>query len=238
MLKLELKPTEVRLFSEKVNDQLYDLVRELSNFAISEYGETLEQMEEDYFKQFSFSEEEEEYLVPYHLFWAIFFAKVGPNNKTVYEMFLLRNKKRFKSKPLLEKALNSWKSVSPSFFFIEEKIEDRVVGLYDVFEEKGKLVIVDEETYNKVEHGDLLTGTVLPYADHGYFSVIDLLFIPGPLRFSIGHMLKSYMAISKRAPKDFLSSQYPEMLRRTLKEIYGYKIIFGFPIKDVSKDRI
>jgi hypothetical protein len=116
--------------------------------------------------------------------------------------------------------------VIPSYFYIEEMASKRVYCLYDIFDYRElKVVIVPQETFKQPVSNDVLAGLVLPLADGGYFSVVDLFIIPDKIRAPlISKLISFYQSDITISTGEFFTRHYPEMLKMTIEHIIENKV--------------
>lgn len=214
-------------FSQKTNDELLGVIKDLTYFSLEKYENIIIPSSEQFFDQFPITEEEREFLYPYYLWWLVFCSRgIFSNNKTIYQMYLQKNRWKFKKKPHLERTLFWWQYVIPSFFYIEEMASKRVFCLFDIFDVREyKVVVVPQETFKQPASKDVLAGMVLPLADGGYFSVIDFLVIPDKIRAPlISKLISFYQSDLTITTGEFFSRHYPEMLKMTIEHLIENKI--------------
>lgn len=138
-------------FSQNINDELFSISKDLAYFSLEKYGNIIIPNAEQFLDQFPISEEEREYYYPYYFWWVVF-CSCGtiPNHKTIYQMFLQKNRWKFKKKPHLKRPLLMWQYVIPSYFYIEEMATKRVFRLYDIFDYREyKVVVVPQDTFKE-----------------------------------------------------------------------------------------
>jgi hypothetical protein len=224
---LENQSKKVVLFSEKINEELLGITNDLMYFALEQYENEIMPELELFFDQFPLTEEEKGYYYPYYFWWQVFCSRSTiNNNKTIYQMFLHKNRFKFKKKNQLERTLLQWQYVIPSYFYIEKMASQRVFGLFDIFDYRDyKAVIVPQETITPPASNDVLAGMVLPLADGGYFSVIDFFIIPEKIRAPlISKLISFYQNNNTISTREFFSRHYPLMLKMTIDHLIENKM--------------
>ncbi len=224
---MKVQSKKVTLFSQNVNDELFVISQDIAYFSLEEYGDVIMPNVERFFDQFPFSEEEREYYYPYYFWWMVFCSRgTYPNDRTIYQMFLQKNRWKFKKRPHLESTLLKWQYVIPSFFCIEEMASERVFCLFDIFDYRNfKAVVIPQDMIKQPTCNDVLAGVILPLADGGYFSVVDLFIIPDKIRAPlISKLISFYRGDITITTGEFFSRHYPEMLKMTIDHLIENKI--------------
>jgi hypothetical protein len=214
-------------FSKGVNEELMEVAEDILIFSFENYDKVVLPEAERFFDQFPFTEEEREYFYPYYYWWKVFCSRgFLPEHKTIYQMFLNKNRRKFRKKPLLESTLLKWQYVIPSFFYIEEMISDDLYHLFDIFDyRENKIVVVSQEGFKQPESNDVLAGIVLPLANGGYFSLFDIFVIPDKIRAPIiSKLISFYQSDITITTGEFFSRHYPDMLKMTLDHLLHHNI--------------
>lgn len=205
--------------TKKIDDELYLISQDLACFSLDYFGHVIMPKTEEFFSQFNMSEEEKEFYYPYYIWWLIFCSRdCCPGNKTIYRQFLQTRRGKIRKKPLLEQTLSRWQYVNPGFFDIVYMASKRVFCLFDIFETGSfKIAYIPQYTFAEPDSNDMLAGIVLPLANGGYFSVIDLLIIPAAVKTSlILKLIHFYRHHKTTTNRDFFSEYYPEILKITI----------------------
>jgi hypothetical protein len=95
--KIDLQTQSKKVpFSQKVKDELFGISKDLTYFALEKYENVIIPNTKQFFDQFPLSEEESEYFYPYYFWWLVFCSRgTISNNKTIYQMFLQKNRWEF-----------------------------------------------------------------------------------------------------------------------------------------------
>ncbi|MGD6776715.1 MULTISPECIES: hypothetical protein [Bacillaceae] len=218
----KLKVNSVTSLMDKALEDIPSILSDILHFSFEEYGDLMEEKVVSFFEEYTLTEEELEYVLVYYYWWIILCSKIAPNRQTIYQMYLKRRKKKFKNKRILYRLLQEWQYATPGFYYLENVHAKYVWSLTDMFLGKTRFTSVSEINYFEPNHGDLMTGILLPLGNHYYMTLFDLFAVPYKLSPSLAKQIIQYtcnLEDGLASPQAQLSANYPEMFKMCLKKV-------------------
>ncbi|WP_156288677.1 hypothetical protein [Oceanobacillus salinisoli] len=211
---------KVVYFPDRVQNELFDILDDIFDFAIHSYRRILVHKTESIISDISVNKDLENQMFSPLIYWAIFCSPTGIRNNTIYHEYLLRNKEKlYKKHPKVKEVLVKWLIINPGFYDVvnDESLSGRVFMFRDLFSGIQKLVCVYSKKHPVPKKGELITGMLIPMGDGSYTALRGFIQIPNHLTNIVSSKIippsKAKAALLNHSNLSYL---YPSLLKMTL----------------------
>lgn len=209
--------------SDRLRKELFAVLDELFFFLVNDYNEEILKLIDVLIAEMNISEEEEEAIFPQLVWWGTFCSPIGIEQKTIYQIYLQKNKHKLKKKRRqVQKVLVSWLQLNAGFYYVIEPEDEEscVYYLCDVFEGEIRRLSIQRELFQLPKSGEMLTGLLLPMGDDSYATLSGFYHIPQQLTQKIVQEIIPYFERHAVSPNYKLNPHlYPSLIKCTLQMI-------------------
>ncbi|MFD1849840.1 hypothetical protein [Oceanobacillus bengalensis] len=212
--------SNVVLFPDIVQEELFEILDEIFDFAMHYYSRTIVNKMERLIEGMNISKEEGERIFQQLFFWQTFCSPIGLEQITIYQRYLLRNKANLRKRNVtVQEVLVKWLHLNPGFYMVEntDHSNGKVFILNDLFEGNSKLTYINSKNTRAPKRGEMITGMLFPMAGDYYIALKGILHIPIPLVKKVSSKIIPHYEINATSVKYKSNPQlYPSLLQITL----------------------